>query len=297
MSQSVINLSAEEAVPQPMEPDKQLYTQYSSVNGTVFRAMGSTVPRMASGMYTYDADTRGIFARTIEINDAELLRFPNTIADVVINEFSSFWALKDEYSRRGEQHKRGFLLHGPPGGGKTSVITFIIREFIKNDGVVFYFNGVLIPGLRDFREIEPERKILVLLEDIDSLLKTNLEAPLLQFLDGSVKHINTIVIATTNHLQELPSRLKHRPSRFDRVEFIDFPTIADRKIFIKAKSFTMSPIMKRQLLKDSKGFTFAHIKEMILSVEVYKLPYKKSLERITAMSDALKKDAFGFESD
>jgi broad-specificity NMP kinase len=280
----------------PMPTKERAFTQFSTNGHKYYRPSMETVPRINPGLYSFERDDNGIYIDSRDVNTSELIRFPDTIASTLINEFSFFWTLRKKYEERGEQHKRGFLLHGPPGGGKTSVITFIIQDFIKEDGVVFEFNGTLLGGIRNFREVEPDRKVLVLMEDIDSYIDTNMEGPVLNFLDGSFKHVNTIVIATTNYLDMLPSRLKNRPSRFDRVEEILNPSRAEREIFIEKKAISSSKKIKAQMLEDSEDYTFAHIKELILSLEVYGLEYEDTLKRLAKMREAIKKDT-GFVHD
>lgn len=260
------------------------YSQFTIETDNRFRATTATIKKLIAGYYAMGEDNYGTFFKKLKINTTELIRFPNTITDDIINEFDKFWKLKPEYDKRGEQHKRGFLLHGPAGGGKSCAILFIMQEFIKQGGIVFEFGSMLIDGLQKFRSVEPDRKIMVIIEDIDGILKSPNEQVLLQFLDGGVQHTNTIVIATTNYIEKLPDRIRNRPSRFDRVEFIGYSGEEERKIYIKVKSenYKKGKLLTK-MVKDTHGFTLAHIKELILAVEVYKLDYDETLERIRKM--------------
>ena len=68
-----------------------------------------------------------------------------------------------------------------------------------SNNIVFEFNDYIVDGLPSFRAIEPNRKVMVVIEDIDNFTKhSDVEQILLQFLDGSTPHVNTIMIATTN---------------------------------------------------------------------------------------------------
>ena len=94
------------------------YVQWS-IEGTRYRVAPKTVKALPAGRYSCSTDSYGIYFEGKIITDSELIRFPNTVADAIISEFESFWNKKDEYEKRNEPHKRGFLLWGPPGGGKS----------------------------------------------------------------------------------------------------------------------------------------------------------------------------------
>ncbi len=146
------------------------------------------------------------------------------------------------------------------------------------------FNANLIDGIELFRKVEPERKMMIIVEDIDGFLNDkSLEQKLLQFLDGSLQLINTVVIATTNFPEDLPSRIKNRPSRFDRLIKIEFPNEATRKAYITAKSKTLDAIAIDEWVSQTKNMSLAHIKELITAVEIFDLDFFEELDRIHDM--------------
>ena len=245
------------------------------------RKYAKTLP---AGYYTFEDSQEGIYLSQASYSTLDILKFPDTILDTIINEFNVFWTYKESYQERKEPHKRGYLLYGPPGGGKSSLVSLLLNEFIADGNIVFNFSSHTLYGLNYFREIEPDRKTMIVIEDIDIYIGTSTEEHLLQFLDGNLQQVNTVVIATTNYPEKLPARIRNRPSRFDRTEKIGYPSVPARKLYIEAKSKTMSTEEKETLVKDTEGFTLAHIKEIILSVEVYRLDYNTVLDRISEMA-------------
>ena len=264
------------------------FIQYSIEQGQNYRPAARTTKILPPGLYKANRDQYGIFYQKQEIDMSELIRFEGTIADTIIGEFNEFWGKKSLYEDRGETHKRGFMLWGPPGGGKTSTVSFIMKDFINSGGIVFDFTDVLIDGIRQLKIVEPDRKVMIVMEDIDAYLHDyGNEQAILDMLDGSVKHSNTILIATTNYPERLPDRIINRPSRFDRVEYIGTPSKNDRKIYLKEKSKTLSTKDINKWVKDTNGWTLAHIKELILSVEVFGLGYVETLDRLNKMRKKL----------
>ena len=263
---------------------RKYFMQYSVERGSHYRPASQTAPKLPPGLYSINEDNNGLFFNKQDIDMSELVRFDDSMANTIIDEFSLFWTKKDLYQERGEIHKRGFMLWGPPGGGKTSTVSFIMQDFIKDGNVIFKFGGNLMGMLQNFRHIEPDRKIMIIMEDIDAyIVDTYAEQAVLDMLDGTIQHSNTIIIATTNYPERLPDRIINRPSRFDRVEYIGTPTKSHRKLYIKTKSRELNTSGINKMANDTEGFTLAHIKELILSTEVFGLDYDETLNRLETM--------------
>lgn len=277
-----------EAIDEEREEEKKAdrhYVQWSiEASGTRFRPTSRTRNLLPKGMYAVGRDDHGLFIDKETVDTSELILFEDSTADDVIQEFDAFWSKAGAYEERGEAHKRGFMLWGPPGGGKTSTVAFITKQFIDEGNVCFRWSYQLTKAIKSFREIEKDRKIMVVIEDIDSLLlDKDEENQLLQFLDGNIQHRNTIVIATTNYPERLPDRIMNRPSRFDRVTYVGTPTENDRRKYIETKAKNIKKKDMQKWLDDTNGWTVAYIKELILSVEVFDLGYDESLERLNTM--------------
>lgn len=119
----------------------------------------------------------------------------------------------------GFYHKTGILFYGKEGTGKSSIMKYYYTKAIEEEGaLVFHIlrSDFYLKKCWDFimnvRRIQPN-PIIVIFEEIDSYLKDN-TAFLKTAFDGNNSIDNCIILASTNHINEIPEALKDRPSRF-----------------------------------------------------------------------------------
>lgn len=249
--------------------------------GNVLIPIGQTTPTLPSGVYNveWDSDTQQPvpLSRNIDIDDLFVL--PTPILERVLTDVRSFWRNRDRYLQYGSVYKRGILLYGAAGCGKSSVIMLLAKELIsKYKGVVFTPQnedqiGWTMRVLPKVKEIEPDKRIIIVLEDIDSFVGKDgsfSETVLLNFLDGVGSYDGIITIATTNYPEKLQERITNRPSRFDRRYEVGKPNAETRRFYIenKLKKTDIESIDIEAIIDKTEGFTIDHLKEYLLSVFV-----------------------------
>lgn len=156
----------------------------------------------------------------------------------ILADVRSFLGRGQWYARRGIPYRRGYLLHGSPGSGKTSIIQALAGALDLNICLLnLSERGLTDDKLNHLLSLAPERSIL-LLEDIDAAFPSRAEnqpgadaaaAPkreyqtsvtfsgLLNALDGVASGESRIVMMTTNHVERLDPALI-RPGRVDLIE-------------------------------------------------------------------------------
>jgi mitochondrial chaperone BCS1 len=145
----------------------------------------------------------------------------------IVNDARDFLQRRQWYDDRGIPYRRGYLLYGPPGSGKTSFIQALAGELDYNVAMVNLSEiGVTDDKLAFLLTKLPERTI-VLLEDVDSAFvnrrakesdgyngPTVTFSGLLNALDGLSAGEERITFLTTNHIELLDPALI-RPGRVD----------------------------------------------------------------------------------
>lgn len=243
--------------------------RWAVMRGHRYRVSERTVERLPAGAYTCTSDDFGGCAleqRRLEVDD--LIDFPGSLAAQLLEEIERFWTLGDRFRQYGFLHRRGYLLHGKQGSGKSSLIHLVISRAVARDNVAFFCESpdAFADGVAQFREADPERPILCIFEDIDTLIRRYGDAVLLQWLDGNLQVNKAVSLATTNHPEKLDRRIRARPRRFDRVLCIDAPDTALRDAYFARKLPDLPAAQRRQWVKLSHGLSFAALAELIISV-------------------------------
>lgn len=190
-------------------------------------------------------------ARELRARSRDTLFLPGNMLDRLLADAEQFFSSADTYEQRQQPFRRGWMLHGPPGTGKSTVPLVVASEL----GLSLYVLDVGHEALTDdaLRELLTTAPVpsLVVLEDVDAasrVVHQRLPAPgktraaetafclaaamgdrgvtlagLLNVLDGLMAHEGHLVIMTTNHFPALDAALV-RPGRCDLVEHVPLAT-------------------------------------------------------------------------
>lgn len=259
-----------------------------------------SIDSIPSGLYsmTY-TDNNGFGLSKMEYKSEEFFHLPSLPHKQIVADLQAFWDNKQKFIDYNLNPKRGIILHGDPGCGKTSLIYLVVEEIKKRNGISIYFdipqNWIEIAKL--VRKVEKDRPILCIIEDIDLVIAKHGEESFLNFLDGLNSITNVVYVATTNNLERIPDRIKDRPSRFDKQYVIKKPNDADRLLYFQTK-LIKSDIKKydlTKLVKDTKNFTMAHLKEVFISLYILDNSYDEVIKRLKGSK--ITDNSIGFDLD
>ena len=231
----------------------------------------------------------------VVIKDDDLLQFPDSVAERVINEIKTFWEKSEEYYRFGLSYKRGIILYGPPGTGKSATITLALRDVVDRGGVGLVFNDpdLVNAGVKYFRAIQPNSPLVVIMEDLDAIMERFNESSVLNLLDGVQGLDKVVFLATTNYPDRLAARVMNRPSRFDRRFKIGPPSEETRRLYLTSlisKSTKPDAVDIDVWIRDTRDMSISHLKELFIAVHIQESPYEETLERLKAMSIQVKSE-------
>ena len=204
-----------------------------------------------------------------------------------------FFGQKDWYTKQGLPWKRGLILHGPPGNGKTQTIRALINEAKVATIYVRSLRGYRVPPevsikriFQRAREIAP---CVVVMEDIDSLITPGIRSYFLNELDGMRNLDGVMTVATTNHLESLDVAIRNRPSRFDvKIEFSNPDRESRIAYFAKLLDLAnLEPLFAREVIGRTNGLSFACLQEVVRSSAVRKVRVNDSAQAIEEVLDEM----------
>lgn len=170
----------------------------------------------------------------------------------------------------GITNKRGILLHGRPGSGKTSMIMSFMDVIKQNNGIMLVQPDVdlIYATINVLREDDQNRPVFIFWDEFDQMIN-NEEHEILRFLDGILSVNHVFVFACLNDISRVPTRIYNRPSRFGIVTSIKNLSDKERRLFLVTKFPELTGNALSEAISLTKGMPIDHIKEIGLQLSVY----------------------------
>lgn len=266
-------------------------------NGDAFFPVTEVVNELPPGAYRCRASNQGPYLERMPIEIDSLLTLPDSAVETLLAEFKKFWTLRKNFSERGFTFKRGLLMWGPPGSGKTSAIWQMTQALVTlHQGVVVFVEN---PNLAStciglLRRIEPERPMITIMEDLDALVSQHGDHGFLALLDGETQISNVVHVATTNYPEYLDRRFVDRPSRFDTIMRVGMPSADARRVYFRAKEPSLDDVTLERWVNRTEDYSIAHLREVIIAIKCFGQPEDAVFDRMDDMRQSkLESDGLG----
>ncbi|KZO96830.1 P-loop containing nucleoside triphosphate hydrolase protein [Calocera viscosa TUFC12733] len=190
-----------------------------------------------------------------------------------------FFESEQIYKELGIAWKRGMIMWGPPGNGKTITIKAIMKDcdakgfaplYVKSFQSYMGEEGSMQMVFDKARQMSP---CVLIFEDLDALINDRNRSFFLNQLDGLSNNDGMLCIGTTNHFERLDPGLSERPSRFDRKYLFDNPDWEERKLYSKYwqnklaanEKISFPDTLVDDIASRTADFSFAYLKEAFVS--------------------------------
>lgn len=211
----------------------------------------------------------------IKSSSLEDLILEGNLKESLVQDVEQFLAQEAVFKEYQIAWKRGILLLGPPGNGKTHLIRALAGKLNVPCLYVKTFEAQYMPTqqcmgevFRRAREMAP---CLLVLEDLDTLLTPKSRSFFLNEMDGFASNHGIVTIATCNFPDKLDPAITDRPSRFDRKYHFNLPAFVERKAFLARYQFRFDSRLQldeaglETLAHKTDGYSFAYLKELCVS--------------------------------
>jgi ATP-dependent 26S proteasome regulatory subunit len=199
------------------------------------------------------------------------LVFDYKVRSMLVEDFESFFERQAWFRENKLPFRRGYLLHGPPGNGKSTAV----RAMMTSRGLTAYTTRFFDSEIDDsdldhlFELAVKNRPSMVLLEDLDRAFPKTGETKsrvslqqLLNNLDGVGSGEGIVVVATANEPTILDPAILRRPGRFDRVVHFPNPCAELRQQYLQQLNPGLPARHLKLSVEKSDGLSFAQLREV-----------------------------------
>lgn len=232
------------------------------------------------------------------------------------DDMKQFINKKEYYCKKGLPYKRGYILHGEPGCGKTSLIKAAAHDYnlpvFIVDISILQDNSELLAAVNELNyHINPDESYLLVFEDLDrtqlfdntydydhkSKKNKITEDCILNILDGIDESQGRITVVTTNDLVKIKRfRSLIRPGRIDMTVHLTYCTI-DQIIHFLKFYFEEEPLIDKSQFTNTNYITPAQLIQIIYLLN----DSKKVIMLLNKISDFtnvdIEKEIFNINSD
>lgn len=179
---------------------------------------------------------------------------------------------RDQLRAAGQHLKRGVLLHGAPGSGKTHTVRYLLGCLQQVTVVVLSGDalGAIGPACSIARALQPS---VVVVEDVDLIAEHRGMHPgqhpllfrLLNEMDGLGEDVDVAFVLTTNRADLLEPALAARPGRVGQAVEIPLPDPAGRRRLIELYKGNMilDAAGLSAVIDGTDGVTASFLKELL----------------------------------
>ena len=197
---------------------------------------------------------------------------PPTVLDGIERQVLGIARYADALRASGQHLKRGVLLHGAPGTGKTHTIRYLLGKLTGSTVVIISGNALelIAQACSVARALQPS---VVVIEDVDLIAEERgpgmgqhpLLFQLLNEMDGLGSDIDVTFLLTTNRADMLEEALAARPGRVDHAAELPVPDADARRRLIELYrgSLILDLADPEIAISRTEGVTASFLKELL----------------------------------
>jgi hypothetical protein len=217
---------------------------------------------------------------------------PESVMERIERHASAIGENRQALLRVGQHLKRGLLLFGPPGTGKTHATRYLVGRMVGTTRLVL--TGRVLGAVGSVAELARDLAPSVLvLEDVDLVAEDRTFGmgsnpvlfDLLDAMDGAAPDADLLFLLTTNRADLLEPALAARPGRVDLAVEIALPDRDARgrllDLYGREVPLSVTPEERRDAVERTEGVTASFLKELIRRAVLEALIDDPALPQVT----------------
>ncbi|MER2088770.1 MAG: ATP-binding protein [Sporosarcina sp.] len=254
-------------------PEFQLFAPSAEKAKTFIEEVNHMQREMMKTTVTYLVDTdNGVEKKSFEHGEKvgrDDVLLEETMKSDIFRTIDEFF--KDDglfYKEYGLPYKRGILLYGAPGNGKTTLVRSITGS---TSAPVIYWQITEHTGSYSVQEVFSTvarmAPAILVIEDIDSMPE-HTRSSFLNTLDGARVRSGLFIIGTTNYPEKIDPALINRAGRFDSTYELPSPSAEIRRNYMKKldKKRLFNDEQLNEITKRTEGLSVSQLNELYMSV-------------------------------
>jgi hypothetical protein len=183
---------------------------------------------LSNGIYRGGVSDSGLHLK--ELDDVMEMDAVHPQREALHGALDRFFENSEVYTRLGQKGTKKWLLVGPYGTGKTTLMQDLARKHQDERPCVFVSDVKAMAAVQK-KAAENDQSVIIFVEDAEEAFKTSpmgggpgqrggASSSVLQLLDGVNQPANKngcAVVMSTNHPQEIEDRILKRPGRIDHI--------------------------------------------------------------------------------
>ncbi len=226
---------------------------------------------LSFGSEMFDNDSGPLMFHEREHLERDQLILPPGVLEAIERHVFGIRRYAQTLSESGQHLKRGLLLHGPPGTGKTHTVRYLTGRLADVTIIILSGSslGAISAAASIARTLQPS---MVVIEDVDLIAQDRdyetsqpLLFTLLNEMDGLGEDADVTFLLTTNRPDLLEPALAARPGRVDLAVEIGLPDKDARlRLFdLYARKIAAGHIDVEHVADQTDGMTASFMKELI----------------------------------
>ena len=222
----------------------------------------------------FDGTGGAIRVHRLEAVPADHLILPAHTRALIDRNVLTFAAQREQLRALGQSTKKGILLYGPPGNGKTHTIRYLACNLPGHTTLIITAEqvGLLSDYFALARLLQPA---MLVIEDVDLVARNRQQMNsaceevllncILSEMDGLAEDADLFFVLTTNRPEQIEPALAARPGRIDQTIEIPLPNAGGREKLLRlyAAGLELSPEVTAEAVKRTDGASAAFIKELM----------------------------------